>query len=206
LGKLAQSLMLEAFLHMLEKLAWFQQQLDDASSCLQISRLIIRYMLDYTYCGFWEMKHFIVQYCSNDYHFRSFQIAVTWICHAFCKQMPSLVIIAGGHFSFLIISLSVDDAFSHLVLSTTTCIRDTEDGNSTSEILLIELCILATVLSQDPNLGCLWCTPAQGSYLGCLSCASAQGSEPEIIGDVLLHRILTWDMLWHAPAQGPNLK
>lgn len=68
--------------------------------------------------------------------------------------MPSLVIIAGAHFSFLIISLSVDEAFSHLVLST-TCMRDTEDGNSTSELLQIELCILATVLSQDPNLGCL---------------------------------------------------
>jgi hypothetical protein len=93
LGKLAQSLMLEAFLHMLEKLAWFQQQLDDASSCLEISRLIIRSMLDYTYCEFWERKHFVVQYCSNDYLFQSFQIAVTWIPDAFCKQMPSLVII-----------------------------------------------------------------------------------------------------------------
>jgi hypothetical protein len=112
-------------------------------------------MLDYTYCGFWETKHFLVQYCSNDHHFQSFQITVTLIWDAFCKQMPSLVIIAGAHFSFLIISLSVDDAFSHLVLSTTTCMRDTKDGNSTSELLQIELCILATVLSQDPNLGCL---------------------------------------------------
>ncbi len=41
---------------------------------------------------------------------------------------------------FLFLSSPSVDAFSHLVLSRTTCMRDTKDGNSTSELLQIELC------------------------------------------------------------------